>query len=790
MKSSSPSCRNCVIFLLLGSIAMWMTIVEAQKAHCVVDFDGTDEKTTIETLADLGDSPLTIEAWLKCKEPGASASARVREEKAFSLVIKEAGDAGGSDQDKSRVLGIRAWDDVLRADPENMTLCGDRPVAGIAPIVDGRWHYLGTTYDGSKWCSFPRSISKAEQNLNQRPRWSSIQHGALTAATMSSGSVVAFLDELLDEACLRDYAPAGARIRAILTSPVSALKACPVGGGGFIEEAGTAVSDSSAGSVESMVTGANWSWGPYPSFNMVINEPFDPPTLNAPLDMATDVHTSPTLYVTISDSDDKSLTVTFYGRVVSAAGADFALIGLPDTQYYTCGYFGGSPAIFKAQTQWVVDHLDSLNIVYVAHVGDCVENGDSSIAEWQGADTAMSILETVMSPDGVPFGVAVGNHDQTPAGGPAGTTTYYNQFFGESRFSGRRHYGGHYGSSNDNHYQLFSASGLHFIVVYMEYDNSPDAAVLDWADSLFSVHSTRRGIVVSHRMIGSGDPARFLSQGQAIYNALKDNPNLFLMLCGHVSGEGKRSDVYNGQTVYTLMADYQDRPHGGDGWLRIMEFSPADDQIRVRTYSPTLDSSETDANSQFTLWYDMEGTDFAIIGTNTEVPSGSNTTMVWSGLDPLTEYEWYVEVSNGMATTNGPVWSFTTGVFPPRAVSGLSIRATFDSSGGGSKDIRLIWSPVTADTAGGSVTVDTYVVYRDTIPVFTPGSSTELNTTSDITHLDVAAAGNSAINYFYYVNAWAGTLESANSKCVGVFDRDLGNSPKGGREEVRNSSTR
>jgi len=29
-----------------------------------------------------------------------------------------------------------------------------------------------------------------------------------------------------------------------------------------------------------------------------------------------------------------------------------------------------------------------------------------------------------------------------------------------------------------------------------------------------------------------------------IYNDLKDNPNLFLMLCGHVDGEGQRQDIY------------------------------------------------------------------------------------------------------------------------------------------------------------------------------------------------------------------------------------------------------
>ena len=38
--------------------------------------------------------------------------------------------------------------------------------------------------------------------------------------------------------------------------------------------------------------------------------------------------------------------------------------------------------------------------------------------------------------------------------------------------------------------------------------------------------------------------------------------------------------------------------------MRILQFSPSNNEIRVKTYSPTLDSFETDYNSQFTLQFD------------------------------------------------------------------------------------------------------------------------------------------------------------------------------------------
>jgi hypothetical protein len=302
---------------------------------------------------------------------------------------------------------------------------------------------------------------------------------------------------------------------------------------------------------------------------------------------------------------DDSVLKAFDDVAITVQPSDFTIIALPDTQFYSRDL---SPT-FGAQTQWIVENKARLNIVYVAHLGDSVENGNSFTSEWDYAEAAMTRIENPKTTGllhGIPYGIAVGNHDQTPGGNPAGNSTQlYNTYFGAARFSGRTYYGGHFGSNNDNHFSLFSAGGMDFIVVYMEFDPAADPAVLAWADNLLKTHIDRRAIVVSHYLVEPGNPAPFGVQGQAIYDALKGNANLFLMLAGHRHGEGRRTDIFNGNTVHTLLSDYQERENGGDGWLRIIEFSPANDQIRVRTYSPTLDRFETDADSQFTLKYDM-----------------------------------------------------------------------------------------------------------------------------------------------------------------------------------------
>ena len=65
------------------------------------------------------------------------------------------------------------------------------------------------------------------------------------------------------------------------------------------------------------------------------------------------------------------------------------------------------PAIFTSQTNWIVNNRSSRNIAFVTHLGDVVNNGDSS-TQWANAVTSMNILDA----SGIPYGVTVGNHDR------------------------------------------------------------------------------------------------------------------------------------------------------------------------------------------------------------------------------------------------------------------------------------------------------------------------------------------------------------------------------------------
>jgi hypothetical protein len=304
-------------------------------------------------------------------------------------------------------------------------------------------------------------------------------------------------------------------------------------------------------------------------------------------------------------------SLTLFG-LDKTARADFTIAALPDTQFYSDE--GGSAdglslnAMYTTQTDWIQANCTSSNIVYVASLGDMSNSGDTtsattgltSLQQWRNVTNAMYRLE---SPISIPYGPCVGNHDQTPNGSPTGTTTGFNTYFGFSHFNGRAYYGGRYGTSNnDNHYDLFSAEGKNYIAVYLEYDaNNAVPGALTWADNLLTTYNSRKAIIVSHYITDSGAPAAFGAQGQRIYDMAKTHTNVFLMLCGHVTGKGRRQDVYNGSTITTIMADYQGYTEGGAGYLRTYRISTTNNTISSKAYSPYHGTTLTDGNNQFVL---------------------------------------------------------------------------------------------------------------------------------------------------------------------------------------------
>jgi hypothetical protein len=303
----------------------------------------------------------------------------------------------------------------------------------------------------------------------------------------------------------------------------------------------------------------------------------------------------------------------------AAAGAGergpFTVAVLPDTQKYAERY----PETFTAQTSWIKDNLEKENIKFVAHVGDVVNQGYKE-EQWQNADRSMKLLDGV-----VPYGIAPGNHDYN--GTSRRNTTLFNKYFPPSRFSRHSWYGGGFDESNDNSYQTFKAAGMDFLVVCLEL--APRDEVLKWAGDLVARHPGHRTIVVTHCYMnvdgklvkktdkfGPNTYVKVNNDGEEMWaKFVSRHENIFMVLNGHMLARpGLRLSAkgQKGNTVHQLLANYQGLRNGGNGWLRLMKFVPAQDRIEVSTYSPTLDKFWEEKNPKskddhrFTLDYDMD----------------------------------------------------------------------------------------------------------------------------------------------------------------------------------------
>ena len=291
---------------------------------------------------------------------------------------------------------------------------------------------------------------------------------------------------------------------------------------------------------------------------------------------------------------------------VDAQKGEFSIIAIPDTQRYA--YY--NPELFFAQTKWIGDNRENLNIQFVVHLGDIVD--ENTDAEWRVADKAMGTLDGV-----VPYSVAPGNHDMSKINGKViHNSSKYNAIFPPLRFKGNSWYGGHKGVTNENNYCFFQAGGREYMVVSLEY--GPSDETLHWANDLLPRYPQKRVIVVTHcymynddTRLGDGDrynphhhDPKFNDGEQMWEKFVRRHESIFLVLSGHVKGDGAGrliSQGDHGNPVYQILSNYQMAANGGNGWLRIMTFAPKDEKIFVSTYSPSLDRMNKDSEHVFVI---------------------------------------------------------------------------------------------------------------------------------------------------------------------------------------------
>jgi len=302
-------------------------------------------------------------------------------------------------------------------------------------------------------------------------------------------------------------------------------------------------------------------------------------------------------------------------ETIVPTGDEFLVVVLPDTQIYAMTY----PETFDSQMRWIAEHAEAYNIVFVSHVGDIVHNGDRR-NEWDVAEASYQWIEDI----GLPHGFSVGGHDFWVGGEEHDSScavvpwmdcdfTDFNESFGPDRYADRAWFGGASPSGRSS-YQKVSSAGLDLLFLHLPQD-TPRAEV-EWAGEVLDanpgtlVHLTTHRYLYDYRLtdllpepLNLAPAGRFnaltytlggqsllfndsLSADELFEEFIETHPNIWGVHCGHVDAEFRQTETNAaGLPVHQMLADFQNMEDGGGGWLRVLKFQPADNEVEVFTLS-------------------------------------------------------------------------------------------------------------------------------------------------------------------------------------------------------------
>lgn len=296
----------------------------------------------------------------------------------------------------------------------------------------------------------------------------------------------------------------------------------------------------------------------------------------------------------------------------------FTVAVLPDTQ----NYCERAPDGFYLQTKWLVEQKENRNLQAVLHLGDITNRNTTE--QWEVAQKAMRQLDGHL-----PYFFVPGNHDYSEGGGARDRTSRLDDYFPISHYRDLSTFGGTYDrepQSMLNSYHLFNVGDRGFLVIGLEF--GPRKDVVRWANDVAAKHKDREAILITHAYLYHDDQrynwqqhggqqrwnphgyplAKAADQdvhdGEELWQGLvSQHENFIMTINGHVlyDGLGRLSSKSpSGRTVHQMLVNFQMKPNGGDGWLRLLEFRK-DNTVRVLDYSPTRKEINTSPQNSFTL---------------------------------------------------------------------------------------------------------------------------------------------------------------------------------------------
>lgn len=299
---------------------------------------------------------------------------------------------------------------------------------------------------------------------------------------------------------------------------------------------------------------------------------------------------------------------------------------IPDTQTYS--KFSRNHGIMDMMFTWIVENAKALRIQQAVFLGDLVDCNRRVLVndknhyltgpeQWQAFSRCCERFDGKL-----PYVLATGNHDY----GYTSAEDRWSElprYFHPERNSAWRNCLVDMGPNGEGRptlenaaYEFTTPNGQKVLIVSLAF--APTDKQLAWAKGIFARKNYKDafGIVVNHAYLSSylnqKAPASRLDTkgyilekadgnvGEGIWQKLvKVSPNIKLVLCGHISAADNWRGCVGyqvstndaGGKVHEILFDPQALAggwsgNGGDGFIRLLEFSKDMKIMKVRTFSP------------------------------------------------------------------------------------------------------------------------------------------------------------------------------------------------------------
>ncbi len=277
--------------------------------------------------------------------------------------------------------------------------------------------------------------------------------------------------------------------------------------------------------------------------------------------------------------------------------------------------------LFDLCMAWISDNVDHLNIKAVLCTGDLVEQNENAVMNRKMLNqTSREMWEAVSKSfkwidNKVPYIISPGNHDYGYRSAENGMT-HFPEYFPIERNSTWKDVCVSV-FPNRNGLESLENAAFEFndpnwgkiLVISSEF--APRDEVLEWAKNLAAKDKYKDAKVffITHSFLRQRSAARTDNEkykitprnwGEDVWKKLVEpSSNIQFVICGHTGkpGEFEDSVAYRvdknsaGKDVHQMMFNVQIlgggwEGNGGDGWLRILEFLPDGETVKVKTYSP------------------------------------------------------------------------------------------------------------------------------------------------------------------------------------------------------------